>query len=132
MVWDYLVGGEERCVLPALLTPGSVDRGYCRIDNVDIEHLRGGRLELDPGCTTCTSKTMRRRQHRRQDERDTAGAGGEVSANLTGRLPIAHSGSEYLLIALRRETLANKRSETIKDAMVDMQLSLCGVCAVPQ
>ena len=35
---DYLVGGEEQCVFPALLTPGSVDGGYCRTDNVDIEH----------------------------------------------------------------------------------------------
>ena len=25
---DYLVGGEERSVFPALLTPGSVDGGY--------------------------------------------------------------------------------------------------------
>ena len=72
---DYLVGGEERSAFPALLTPGSVDGGYCRIDNVDIEHLRGGHLEFDPGCTTCTSMTMRGRQHRRQDDRETAGAG---------------------------------------------------------
>ena len=47
---------------------------------------------------------------------------------------MAHSGSEYLLIALRRETrfgfvraLTYKRSETIKDAMIDMQLLLRGV-----
>ena len=71
---DCLVGGEERSAFPALLTPGSVDGGYCRTDNVDIEHLRGGHLEFDPGCTTCTSMTMRGRQHRRQDE--TTGAGG--------------------------------------------------------
>ena len=56
---DYLVGGEEQCVFLALLTPGSVDGGYCRVDNVDIEHLRGGHLEFDPGCTTCTSMTRR-------------------------------------------------------------------------
>ena len=54
---DHLVGFEEQCVFPALLTPGSVDGGYGRVDNVDIEHLRGGRLEFDPGCTTCTSMT---------------------------------------------------------------------------
>ena len=42
--------------------------------------------------------------------------------------------NEYLLVALRRETrfgfvraLMNKRSETIKDAMIDMQLLLRGV-----
>ena len=55
---DYLVGGEGQCVFPALLTPGSVYGGYCRVDNVDIEPLRGGHLELDPGCTTCTSMTL--------------------------------------------------------------------------
>ena len=37
---DYVVGGEGQLVFPALLTPGSVD-GYRRVDNVDIEHLRG-------------------------------------------------------------------------------------------
>ena len=106
----------------------------CRIDNVDIEHLRGGHLEFDPGCTTCTSMTMRGRQHRRQDDKETAGAGGEVCADLTGRLPMAHDGSEYLMVALRRETrfgfvkaLTNKRSETVKEAMVGMQLLLRGV-----
>ena len=46
---DYLVGREERCVFPALLMPGSVDGGYCRMDNVDIEHLCGGHLEFDQG-----------------------------------------------------------------------------------
>ena len=93
---DYLVGGEEPCVYPALLTPGSVD-GYCRMDNVDIEHVRGGRLELDLACTTCTSMTMRGRQHRRQDDRETAGAGGEVCADLTGRLPMAYNVSEFFV-----------------------------------
>ena len=78
---DFLVGGEERCVFPALLTPGSVDGGFCRIDDVDIDCLRGGHLEFDPGCTTCTSMTRRGRKHRRQDERETAGAGGEKIAN---------------------------------------------------
>ena len=104
-----------------LLTLGSVDGGYCRLNNVDIEHLLRGHLEFDPGCTTCTSMTMRGRQHCRQDERETAQAGREVCADLTGRLPVACNGSEYLLVALRRETrlgvskaLANKRSETSK------------------
>ena len=32
-------------------------------------------LFFDPWCTTCTSMTMRGRQHRRQDERETVGAG---------------------------------------------------------
>ena len=97
------------CVFLALLTPGSVDGGYCRVDDVDVEHLRG----------------------RRQDDRETAGAGGEVCADLTGRLPTAYNGSEYLLVALRRETrfgfvkaLTNQGSETIKDAMIDVQLLL--------
>ena len=27
------------------------------MDDVDIEHMRGGHLEFDPGCTTCTSMT---------------------------------------------------------------------------
>ena len=73
--------------------------------------------------------TMRGRQHRRQDERETAGAGREVYADLTGRFPLANNGSEYLLVALRKETrfgfvkaLANKRGETIKVAMVEIQL----------
>ena len=64
----------------------------------------------------------------------TAGAGGEVCADLTGRLPMAPNGSEYLSVALRREprfgfvkALANKRGDTIQDAMVDMQLLLRGV-----
>ena len=39
---DYLVGSEEQRVFPALITPGSVDGCYCCVDNVDIEHLRGG------------------------------------------------------------------------------------------
>ena len=72
---DYLVDGEGQRDFPALLTPASVDGGYCRVDNVDIGHLRGGHLKFDPRCTTCTSMTMRRRQHRRQDDRETAGAG---------------------------------------------------------
>ena len=99
---DYLVGGEEQHVFPALLTHGSVDGSYCRVDNVDMEHLRGGHLEFDPGCTTSTSMTMRRRQHRRQDDGETAGAR-EVCADLTERLPVSYNGSEYLLVALRRE-----------------------------
>ena len=130
----YLIGGEGQRVFPAWLTPSSVDGGYCRVDKLDIEHLRGGHLEFDPGCTSCMSMTMRGRQHRRQDDRETAGAGREVCADLTGRLPMAYNGSEYLLVALRRETrfgfvraLMNKRSETIKDAMIDMRLLLRGV-----
>ena len=39
---DHLVGGEERCVFPGLLSPGSVDGGYCRIDNVNIERRTSG------------------------------------------------------------------------------------------
>ena len=38
---DYFVGREGQHVFPALLTHGSVDGGYCRVDNVDREHLRG-------------------------------------------------------------------------------------------
>ena len=45
----YLVGGEGQCVFHALLTPGSADGGYCRVENVDIEHLRGGHLEWIQG-----------------------------------------------------------------------------------
>ena len=44
---------------------------------------------------------------------------------------MAYNGLEYLLVALRRETRfgfvqvpTNKRSETIRDAMVDKQLLL--------
>ena len=62
------------------------------------------------------------------------GLGEKFCADLTGRLPMALIGSEYLLVALRRETrcgfvkaLTNKRSETVKEAMVDMQLLLRGV-----
>ena len=101
---DYFVGGEGHCVFHALFTPGSVDGGYCRVDNVDIEHLRGGHLEFDPGCTTCTSMTMRGRQHCRQGDRETAEARCEDCADPTGRLPLAYHGSESLLVALRRET----------------------------
>ena len=46
---DYLIGGEGQHVFPALLTHGSVGGDYCRVDKVDIEHLRGGHLEFDPG-----------------------------------------------------------------------------------
>ena len=126
---DYFLVGEERCVFPALLTPGCVDGGYCHKDNVDAERLRGGHLEFDPGCTTCTSMTMRGRQHRRQDKRETAGSTERSLCGSHWKIANAYNGSEYLLVALRRETrfrfvkaLANKRSETIKDAMVDMQL----------
>ena len=45
---------------------------------------------------TATSQTKRER------ETETAGAGGEVCADLTGRLLVAYSGSEYLTVALRR------------------------------
>ena len=59
---DYLVvGGEGQHVFSALLSHGSVDGSYCRVGIVDMEHLRGGHLEFDPGCTTCTSMTMRGR-----------------------------------------------------------------------
>ena len=101
---DYLVGGEEQCVF--LL----------------CSHL-----------ATCTSMTTRGRQHRRQGEREMAGAGGEVCADLTGRLPVPAMSQNILLIALRRgrrfgfvKASANKRSETIKDAMAGMQLLLRG------
>ena len=47
---------------------------------------------------------------------------------------MAYNGSEYLLVALLRGTrfgfvraLANKRNETIKDAMIDMHWLLRGV-----
>ena len=103
---DYLVGGEERSAFPAWLTTGSVDGGHCRIDNVDIKHLRGGHLEFDPSRVhdMHAHDDERTATHRRQDERETAGAGGEVCADLTGRVPLAFNGSEYLMVALRRET----------------------------
>ena len=98
---DCLVGGgEERSAFLAILTPGSVNGRYCRMDNLSIEHVREGHLEVDPGCTTCTSMSMRGRQHRQQDEEEATGAGGEVCADLTGRLPMAYNGSEYRLVAL--------------------------------
>ena len=66
--------------------------------------------------------------------RERAEAGGEVCADLTGILPMAHNRSEYLMVAVRRETrfgfvkeLLNKRSETIREAMVDMRLLLRGI-----
>ena len=34
----------------SMLAPGSVDGGYCRMDNMSIELFRGGHLELDPEC----------------------------------------------------------------------------------
>ena len=96
---------------PAWRTHGSDDGGHCRVDNVDIGHLRGGHLEFDLGCTTCTSLTTR------------------GDGRCRGRLPMTYNGSEYLFVVLRNQTLfgfvkalANRRSETIKDAMVDMQL----------
>ena len=99
---DHLVGGgDERSAFPTLLTLGSVDGGYGRIDNVDIEHLRGCHLEFDLGCTTCASMTMRERQHRRQDE----------------------GGTRLVSVV----ALSNKRNETIREAMVDMQLLMRGV-----
>ena len=128
---DYLVGsGEERSAFPRdSHTCLSVDGRYCRINNMSIEHFRGGHLEFDPGCTTCTFMTRRGLQHRRQAEEETADTTREVCADQTGRLPTPYSGSEYPLAALRREThfgfvraLSNKRSETIREAMVDMPL----------
>ena len=120
---------------PAMLAPGSVDGGYCRMDNMSIELFRGGHLELDPECTTCTFMTKRGRQHRRQAEEETADATREVCADQTGRLPTPSSGSEYPLAALRSETrygfvraLSNKRSEIIREAMVDMPLLLRRSC----
>ena len=68
-----------------MLALGSVDGRYCRINNMIIEHFRGGNLEFDPWCTTCTFMTTRGRQHRRHAEEETAGAGGEVCADLTGK-----------------------------------------------
>ena len=43
------------------------------------------------------------RQHRRQDDRETVGARGEICADLPGRLRVTYNGSENLLVALRRE-----------------------------
>ena len=48
-----------------------------------VEHLRDGHLDFDKGYTTCTSMTMRRRQHRRQAEVAAAGTGSEVGVDLT-------------------------------------------------
>ena len=68
---------------------------YFSRDVVDVEHLRGGHLDFDPRV-----QRARGLQHQRQGEEETAGSGGEVGANLTGRLPMTF-GSEYL--SLRRE-----------------------------
>ena len=82
---------------------------------------------------------MRGRQHRRQDERETAGTGREVCAEITERLPMACNGSKYLMVAPRRETRfgfatvpSNKRCETITEANVHMQLLVAWSLVFPQ
>ena len=58
-----------------------------------------------------------------------------TATSATGRERQRDNGSEYLKVALRRETrcgfvkaLSKKRSETIREVMVDVQLLLRGVC----
>ena len=130
---NYFFVGEERCDFPALLTPGWVDGGYCHKDNVDAERLRGGHLEFDPGCTACTSMTMRGRQHRRQDERETAGGTGRSLCGSHWKIANAHNGSEYLLVALRRErhvSVLSKHWRTNAARRSKMRWSTCSCCVV--
>ena len=94
-----------------------------------LDYLVGGDEDLAPGM-------VGGRQHQHQGDEATVGTGGEVRVNLTGRPPMANNRSESSLISLNRETryyfakaLPDKRSDTVKEAMVDMQL-LCGVWRV--
>ena len=80
---DYLVGGEEQS-RKTLLTPESADGGHRRIDNVDIEHVRGGHLEFDSGVHDMHVHD-RGRQHRRQDERKDGRGRVRGLFDLTGR-----------------------------------------------
>ena len=75
---DYLVGGEVRSAVPAVLTPGSVDEGHCRINNVDSEHLRGGTpgirssvddMDVHHDERAATSPTGRQRDGEEQGEK---------------------------------------------------------------
>ena len=72
------------------------------------------------------------RQHRRQDDRVTAGAGKKVCADLTGRLSMAYNGSEHLLVALRRETRFSFVTALLTNAArrSRMQWSTCSCCCV--
>ena len=112
---------------PVLLISDSGDGAYCRMDNVDIEYLRGSHLDIESGYATCAFMMMRGRQYRREDVRETTAKGGELCADLLGRLSMTCNGSENLFVSSRRETrfgfvkaLSNQRCETIKDTMIDM------------
>ena len=125
---DYLVGGEEQCLF-SCFTPGSVDGSHCRIDNVDIEHLRGGHLEFDPEDGNIASRMKERRREQ-----------GEKFVRISPEnCQVAYNGSEYLLVALRRETsfgfvkaLANKRTETIERCDGRQTVVVTWCLAVPQ
>ena len=90
----------------ALQTPRQ--RHFVLVETSAAQRIRNeiqrATLNLIQGCATCTFVTMRGRQHhrRKERERETAGAGGEVCADFTGRWVVAHSGSEYLMVALWR------------------------------
>ena len=80
----------QRCVQRDDALQTSRQRHLCswrQVPHKESETKSSGHLEFDPVCTTCTFVTTRGRQHRRRArERETAGAGGEVFVNLTGRL----------------------------------------------
>ena len=67
VVLDLTFWCATRKLLLALLMPDTVDGGTSLRDNVAVEHLRGGHLDVDPGCTTCTSMTMRGRRAREEE-----------------------------------------------------------------
>ena len=98
---DYLVGREERCVFPALLMPGSVDGGYCRMDNVEHRTFVRRTLGVRSGCTICTSMTMRERATSPSRMKERRRGQGEKFVRISLEdFQWLYSGSEYLLVAL--------------------------------
>ena len=62
-------GDEEVVACHSVLMLGTVERGHFRKENDDVEHLKGGHLDFDQGCATCTSVTTPGGQHERQPKR---------------------------------------------------------------
>ena len=56
-------GDEEVVACHSVLMPGTVECGQFRREKDDVEHLKGGHLDFDQGCATCTSVTTPGRQY---------------------------------------------------------------------
>ncbi len=103
-------------------------RPHYERDKASLEHLRLAHHSFDQACSTCNQIRMIGHRHLRIVEADSPGA---VSADLAGPISETRAGSVYLMVVVKRSTryglvaaIPNKRSETVKAAMVDFKLDL--------